>query len=145
MTPTSLVGSTFARHVAVGLVATLTNYATLMGLLWMFAKPHIFWSALVANLTGIVVAFAGNYLWVHQSSRTLSTSLVLFIAAYTMVALAGSAALAGFYRYVLANVTIGFLIVTAITAIITYYINRKLVFSVRPQVQQEIDATFPQP
>ncbi len=135
MTPVSITENAFARHVAVGLIATLTNYATLMGLLWFLAKPYIFWSAIAANLTGILVAFAGNYFWVHQPGRALSTSLVLFIAAYTTVAFAGSAALAGFYHHVFANVTIGFLLVTAITAVITYHINKKLVFSVRPQVQ----------
>ncbi len=135
MIPVSTIGNSFARHVAVGVIATASSYTTLMGLLWFLAKTHIFWSAFVANLTGILVAFAGNYFWVHQPGRTLSTSLVLFIAAYTTVALAGSAALAGFHRYILGNVSIGFLVVTAITAIITYRINKKLVFSVRPQVQ----------
>lgn len=135
MTPISAIGTAFARHIAVGLIATASNYATLMGLLWFLAKPYIFWSAIAANLTGILVAFAGNYFWVHRSGRTFSTSLTLFVAAYTTVALASSAALAGFYRYVLANVTIGFLVITAITAVITYFINKKLVFAVRPQVQ----------
>lgn len=132
MTPASILEHAFTRHVAVGLIATVSNYAMLMVLLWYFGEPYIFWSALVANLTGTVVAFGGNYLWVHQSGRSFSTSLMLFIAAYSTLAVASSAALAGFYSYILANASVGFLIVTAVTAIMTYNINKRLVFSVRP-------------
>ena len=131
MTPASLLEHAFIKHVAVGLIATVSNYAMLMVLLWFSGEHYIFWSALVANLTGTVVAFGGNYLWVHQSGRKFSTSFMLFVAAYSALAVARSAALTGFYSYILANVTVVFLIVTAITAIMTYNINKRLVFSVR--------------
>lgn len=126
--------STFARFIANGLAATLVHYVALIVLI----EGAGFSSAGLANgiaaVFGISASYIGNRYFVFQSGATLMRTLPPFLILYATIALLHAAVLAIWTDYAKLPYTIGFLIGTAGSILISYLGNRYLVFAL-PKAQ----------
>lgn len=124
-----LTTSTFPRFVANGLFATLVHYL----MLFMLIEEARFSSAGLANgiaaVFGIGVSYIGNRIFVFSSKETVARTLPLFLALYAAIALVHAAVLAIWTDHAKLPYTMGFIIGTAGSILISYFGNRYLIFT----------------
>lgn len=121
--------STFARFVANGLFATLVHYLMLFTLI----EGAKFASAGLANgiaaVFGIGASYLGNRAFVFRSTEAIARTLPPFLALYATIALLHVAVLAIWTDYAKLPYTMGFVIGTAGSILISYFGNRYLIFT----------------
>jgi putative flippase GtrA len=119
----------FNRFLLNGLAATAVHYAVLTILI---EGAHLK-SAGIANgiaaVFGISASYSGNKWLVFQSDATHRRTLPRFLTVYALVALMHAGFLAVWTDYGGLPYSIGFLIVTAISIMLTFITNKFLVFN----------------
>lgn len=126
--------STFARFIANGLVATAVHYVALIVLIEGVGFNSAGLANGIAAVFGISASYVGNRYFVFQSGATLMRTLPPFLILYATIALLHATVLAIWTDYGGLPYTIGFLIGTAGSILISYLGNRYLVFTLpKPQ------------
>ncbi len=119
-----------ARFVLNGLLATAVHYLTLV-LLVEGAELSIVWVAnTMATAVGVGVSYLGNRSYVFRSAAPHMSALPRFLASYGIVFALHGAGMAAWADWAGLNYSIGFVILTGLSAVATYLLNRSFVFRV---------------
>lgn len=121
--------STFARFIANGLFATLMHYMMLVLLIEVAGFASAGLANGIAAVFGISVSYLGNRYFVFRSTEAVSRTLPLFLALYATIALLHAAVLAIWTDYARLPYTMGFVIGTAGSVLVSYFGNRYLIFT----------------
>jgi len=122
------VDATFVRFVANGLFATAVHYAVLTALIEVAHLKYAGVANGIAAIFGITASYLGNKILVFRSKTTHARTLPRFLLVYLLVALLHAGVLAVWTDYAKLPYTVGFLIATAGSLLLTYAFNRAFVF-----------------
>jgi len=122
-------GAEFFRYVANGLFATGVNFGVLAFLVEVVAIPSAAISSVVATIFGVSTSFVGSRYFVFRNhTGSLAEQASRFIAIYVGLAALYALLLLVWTDWLGFDYRIGFLIATAIQVIVTYLVNKTLVF-----------------
>jgi putative flippase GtrA len=119
----------FVRFVLNGLVATAVHYAVLVTLIEFVRVESAGLANGIAAVFGISASYLGNRILVFQSRASHSRTLPRFLLVYCLVTLLHAGVLAIWTDYEKLPYTLGFLLATAMSLLLTYFSNRNFVFS----------------
>lgn len=123
-----MITSRSVRFLVNGAVATAVNYAVLALLVEQAGMRYTGAAALLSALAGIAASFVGNRHFVFRSKAPILQELVRFKAVYAGIALFQAACLAVWSDMLALDYTLGFLLVTAVSVLLSYCGNRSFVF-----------------
>jgi putative flippase GtrA len=120
---------TFGRFLVNGLFAAAVHFAALVALVDVAQLKYASVANGFAALFGIGASYVGNKLLVFRSEATHARTLPRFLFVYALVALLHAGVLAVWTDYYRLPYMLGFLIATSGSVLLTYTLNRKLVFN----------------
>lgn len=120
---------TFMRFALVGLLATAVHYATLVLLLEGVGVPSAGIANGLASFVGIATSYTGNRHLVFSSGASHAVTLPRFLSVYAVVALMHAGGLALWTDMLGLPYQFGFLLLTGLSVLVTYFANRCFVFS----------------
>ena len=112
----------------VGLAATLIHYAALWTLVERFHLPFIGLANTLAAIVGISSSYWGNRVFVFPTGQRTVETLPRFFLAYGVMLLLHSVLMTVWADILAMSYTIGFILITGLTAALNYLANRLLVF-----------------
>lgn len=122
------IDTQFNRFVLNGVAATIVHYTVLSSLIEIAHLPSVGVANGIASLFGISASYLGNKLFVFCSDQQHTRTLPRFVAVYVLVALLHALVLAVWTDLAGLPYTVGFLIATAGSMILTFFCNRFFVF-----------------
>ncbi|UZF91304.1 GtrA family protein [Bosea sp. NBC_00550] len=120
--------STLPRFVANGLFATAVHYLALRSLVEFGGVASIGLANGLAAVVGISVSYLGNKMFVFRSADTVSGTLPKFLVIYAAVALLHFGFLTLWSDIWHLDYTLGFLLATAASTVLSFLANRYFVF-----------------
>lgn len=121
-------GSRPARFVINGVIATAAHYLTLV-ILVEAAGMTIVWAAnTMATGVGVAVSYLGNRSFVFRSSVSHTSALPRFLVIYGVIFTLHGAGMAAWADWAGLNYSIGFVILTGLSAMANFLLNRSFVF-----------------
>ena len=114
-----------------GAIATAVHYAVLTGLLEGAGMRSAALANAIAAVCGITVSYFGNRRFVLRSRTPHRLATPRFLAAYGFVIGVHGGLMALWADWAGLSYSVGFVIFTAISAIVTYLANREYVFQDR--------------
>jgi len=117
-----------ARFVINGVMATTVNYAVLVILVEGVRIEYVGVAGLLSAFAGIVASFIGNRVYVFRSQAPLLRELFRFKTLYLFVALFQALFLALWSDVLEHDYNLGFILVTGVGVLISYYGNKIFVF-----------------
>lgn len=118
------------RFLVNGGIATIAHYLALVGLVEGFGLGVIWVANVLATGVGISVSYLGNRSYVFQSDAAHVSALPRFLAIYAAVFSLHGAGMAGWADWAGLNYSIGFVILSCMSAVATFLLNRSFVFRV---------------
>ena len=119
-----------ARFVVNGLVATAAHYLALVLLVESVGLTIVWVANTMATAVGVAVSYLGNRSYVFRSEAPHASALPRFLASYGMIFALHGAGMAAWADWAGLNYSVGFLILTGLSAVATYLLNRSFVFRV---------------
>ena len=116
------------RYIINGLIATAANYGTLVTLIEYTAIQYVSIASILAAVVGITISFFGNRIYVFESKAPILIELFRFKVVYASLAFFQILFMAIWSDLFLLNYTFGFLIATAVSVLLSYFINSHFVF-----------------
>jgi len=116
------------RFIVNGLVATAVNYVVLVTLIEYAGLRYAGVAALLSAIAGITASFVGNRLFVFSSQAPIFRELLRFKVLYAGIALFQAIGMALWSDLLSLNYSLGFLLITAMSVVLSYLGNRSLVF-----------------
>ncbi len=116
------------RFVLNGLVATLAHYGVLAGLVESAGMASTGLANALAAICGIAVSYAGNRRFVWRSRAPHGRALTRFLGCYAAIVCLHGGAMALWADLAGLDYRAGFLLFTALAALLTYLANRFFVF-----------------
>ncbi len=130
-------GSTPVRFVVNGLIATAAHYLVLV-LLVEGAGVTIVWVAnTAATAVGVAVSYLGNRSYVFRSNAPHGSALPRFLVTYATIFTLHGAGMAAWADWAGLNYSFGFVILTGLSAVATFLLNRSFVFHERARLDSE--------
>jgi putative flippase GtrA len=123
-------GAEAARYVANGLVATFVNWAVMRLCLDVW---HLPWASLaywIGAVFGITTSFIGSrYFVFRKHDRPVMRQAIKFVGAYVVIALLASGVIHVWSDWLRLDSNLGFILATGVQVGLSYFANKKLVFT----------------
>jgi len=116
------------RFIVNGLGATAVNYAVLVILIEYAGLRFAGVAALLSAIAGISASFVGNRLFVFRSKAPVLTESIRFNVLYAGIALFQAVCMGLWSDLLSLDYSIGFLLITVMSAFLSYVGNRSMVF-----------------
>ena len=116
------------RFLLNGGVATIAHYLALVGLVEGVGLNAVWVANTLATAVGVTVSYLGNRGYVFQSSTSHVSALPRFLASYGAIFALHGAGMAAWADWAGLNYSVGFVILTGLSAVATFLLNRSFVF-----------------
>ena len=116
------------RFLLNGGIATIAHYLALVGLVELAGLGVVWVANVLATGVGITVSYLGNRSYVFRSDAAHVSALPRFLAIYGVVFGLHGAGMAAWADWAGLNYSVGFVILTGLSAVATFLLNRSFVF-----------------
>ena len=121
-------GSRPLRFIVNGVIATAAHYLALVVLVELAGIGAVWAANIMATAIGVAVSYLGNRSFVFRSSAAHSSALPRFLVVYGAIFTLHGAGMAAWADWAGLNYSVGFVILTGLSAAATFLLNRSFVF-----------------